>query len=137
MNLTLPYVPGRPALFRACALVLLLAACVGQPVQPPIDTQQVGLASYYAPQLEGRLTASGERYDRQGFTAAHRDLPFGTIVEVRHLSSGRSVRVRINDRGPYIKGRVIDLSYAAAEQLKIVKAGVAKVKLTIIRDLSD
>jgi rare lipoprotein A len=112
---------------------VLLAACSGQPVKPPAGArQQVGLASYYAQQLQGRVTASGERYDRKAFTAAHRELPFGTVVQVVHLSSGRSVRVRINDRGPFVNGRIIDLSHAAAEQLKIVQAGVVKVRVTVI-----
>ncbi len=113
--------------------VLLLAACGGPPARPPSQPlQQVGLASYYAPRFQGRLTASGERYDGSAFTAAHRDLPFGTLVEVVHVSSGRSVQVRINDRGPFVKGRIIDLSHAAAAQLKIVEAGVARVRVTIL-----
>jgi rare lipoprotein A len=128
---------GRYRLYAAGLLwlgaLLLLAACTGQPGKPPPAAfQQTGWASYYAPQLNGRLTASGERYDRQRLTAAHRDLPFGTIVEVASLANGRTVRVRINDRGPFVHGRIIDLSHAAAEQLKMVKTGVVKVTLRVV-----
>jgi rare lipoprotein A len=113
--------------------VLTLIGCSGQAARPtPGEFEQVGLASYYANMHHGRKTASGERYDRNAFTAAHNDLPFGAIVEVTHLVNGRTVRVRINDRGPFVKGRIIDLSYAAAKEIKIIGVGVAKVRLTLI-----
>ena len=89
-----------------------------------------GLASFYA---HGARTASGERFDPHDLTAAHRSLPFGTRLRVTNLVTGRSVTVRVNDRGPFIRGRVIDVSYAAAQTLGIIRPGVAKVKLNIVQ----
>jgi rare lipoprotein A len=91
--------------------------------------RQVGVASWYGPGFHGRLTASGERFDQNDLTAAHRKLPLGAEVKVTNLENGRSVIVEINDRGPYIKGRVIDLSKGAARRLGIVEEGVAKVRV--------
>jgi rare lipoprotein A len=91
--------------------------------------QETGIASYYASSLAGRRTASGERYDPSLLTAAHRRLPFGTLVEVRRRDGKRSVIVRINDRGPWVGNRVIDLSRRAAEALGIVRAGKAVVEI--------
>lgn len=82
-----------------------------------------GVASWYGPGFQGRLTANGERFDMNELTAAHRTLPFGTHVEVESHSTGKKVRVRINDRGPFVGGRIIDLSKAAAQQLGIVNHG--------------
>jgi rare lipoprotein A len=88
-----------------------------------------GLASFYGAGLHGRPTANGERFDKEALTAAHKTLPFGTCVEVTSLTNGRSVRVRINDRGPYVAGRIIDLSEAAARQLGMISSGVSRVRL--------
>lgn len=93
---------------------------------------QVGIASWYGPGFQGKTTANGELYDMFAFTAAHKTLPFGTVVKVVDLETGRSVVVRINDRGPFVPGRIIDLSYAAARELGIVGAGTAKVGLIIL-----
>jgi len=93
---------------------------------------ETGQASWYGKAHQGHLTASGERFDMHALTAAHRTLPFGTIVRVTHLKTGRSVDVRINDRGPYHSGRIIDLSYEAARKLGIVGGGTARVKVTVI-----
>ena len=90
-----------------------------------------GKASWYGGQFHGRRTASGENYDKYALTAAHKTLPFGTIVRVRSLKLGREVDVRINDRGPFSAGRVIDVSEAAAEALGLVGAGVAEVSLNV------
>ncbi|MEC5212710.1 rare lipoprotein A (peptidoglycan hydrolase) [Polaromonas sp. CG_9.5] len=90
-----------------------------------------GKASWYGGQFHGRRTASGENYDKYALTAAHKTLPFGTIVRVRSLKLGREVDVRINDRGPFAPGRVIDVSQAAAEALGLVGAGVAEVSLNM------
>jgi rare lipoprotein A len=107
-----------------------LAGCATAPGGAPAPARvEVGMASYYADRFHGRKTASGERYDRQALTAAHRRLPFGTRVKVTRLDDGRSVTVRINDRGPFVRGRVIDLSYAAACKLGILKQGVVKICL--------
>lgn len=89
----------------------------------------IGKASYYANRFHGRTTANGETFDMKEFTAAHRSLPFGTIVRVTNLNNGKMVFVKINDRGPYIKNRIIDLSKAAAKQLDLVDSGVGRVKI--------
>jgi rare lipoprotein A len=89
-----------------------------------------GVASFYT---EGTKTASGERYDPAELTAASRSLPFGTRLRVTNVANGRSVVVRINDRGPFVAGRVVDVSYSAAETLGIVERGTAKVKLDVVQ----
>ncbi len=94
--------------------------------------KEMGIASYYANCLNGRATACGELYNTTKLTAAHKTLPFGTIVEVTMLSTGRQVIVKINDRGPYSKRRIIDLSYKAAKEIGLVRAGIAKVKLKVL-----
>lgn len=91
-----------------------------------------GEGSYYAASFEGLRTASGERYNRSAFTAAHRTLPFGTRVKVTHLRTGKTTIVRINDRGPHRQGRIIDLSEAAARELGILAEGVARVRIEVI-----
>ncbi|MFV3307317.1 septal ring lytic transglycosylase RlpA family protein [Pseudomonas sp. NY15181] len=88
-----------------------------------------GTASYYGKAHHGKRTASGERFNLNALTAAHRTLPFGTRVKVTNLNNGRSVVVRINDRGPFGRGRIIDLSRAAAEQLNMLRTGTAPVRL--------
>jgi rare lipoprotein A len=105
---------------------------------PPLDTAPVaqslgsGVASYYGRQFHGRPTASGERFDMRELTAAHKTLPFGTRVLVTNPQNGRSVTVRINDRGPYAHGRTIDLSRAAAEQIGLIARGHGTVELAIL-----
>ena len=94
-----------------------------------------GHASWYGGQFHGRRTASGENFNKYALTAAHKTLPFGTIVRVRSLKHGREVEVRINDRGPFAKGRVIDLSQAAAEALGLTATGVAEVSLNVAEAL--
>ncbi len=91
-----------------------------------------GEASYISDRLAGNSTASGEPYDPQALTAAHRTLPFGTRVRVRRLDTGAEVVVRVNDRGPFVDGRVIDLSRAAAERLGMLRAGVVDVRVTVL-----
>jgi rare lipoprotein A len=91
--------------------------------------EKYGLASFY---VEGTQTANGEKIDRNALTAAHRTLPFGTMLRVTNIETGRSVTVRINDRGPFVQGRVVDVSYAAAETLGILDQGVAKVRLDVV-----
>ena len=94
----------------------------------------MGVASYYAGRWHGRRTASGERFDMHEMTAAHRTLPFGTRVRVTNLKNGREVVVRINDRGPWRKKRVIDVSYAAARKLGMIGPGVARVRLDVVAE---
>jgi rare lipoprotein A len=118
--------------------IVLAGACAqrkGPTASPtPIERQhaETGQASWYGKAHHGGLTASGEHFDMHALTAAHRTLPFGTIVRVTHLKSGKSVNVRINDRGPFRSGRIIDLSYEAARRLGIVSRGTARVKLTVM-----
>lgn len=90
---------------------------------------QEGVVSYYADSLHGRTTASGAKYDKNAMTAAHRTLAFGSEVRVTNLDNGRSVVVTINDRGPMVKGRIIDVSRAAARKLGIEEVGVARARL--------
>lgn len=118
-------------------LVLLLSACAGRapsPVvpPPPVGPVQEGLASWYGLEEKGRPTASGEIMDPERFTAAHQSYPFGTVVRVDDLDTGRGVVVIINDRGPFVTGRIIDLSYASARALGIVKKGVARVRIQVV-----
>ncbi|HET9594822.1 MAG TPA: septal ring lytic transglycosylase RlpA family protein, partial [Anaeromyxobacteraceae bacterium] len=98
----------------------------GAPARPRAE---VGLASYYSRALQGRLTASGARYDGKAMTCAHRSHPFGTVLRVTELESGKSVTVKVTDRGPFAEGRVVDLSMAAARALGIVDRGLARVKV--------
>lgn len=92
-----------------------------------------GVASYYAHRFHGRLTANGERFNMNAMTAAHKKLKFGTRLRVTNKANGRSVIVRINDRGPYVGRRIIDVSLAAAKKLGMVKRGVANVKLEVVK----
>ncbi len=94
---------------------------------------EVGIASWYGPGFDGNYTANGEVYDMNEISAAHKTLPFGTVVRVVEFSTGKSIVVRINDRGPFIEGRIIDLSKGAAKELGIIDKGITKVGLRIIR----
>ena len=102
------------------------------PVFFSLGQTQTGKASFYADKFEGQPTASGEKYKHNKLTAAHKTLPFGTIVRVTNLANGISIDVEINDRGPYIEGRIIDLSKAAAEKLGFINLGIADVKLDVV-----
>lgn len=104
------------------------------PTPRPGEFEQTGQASWYGRHHHGKRTASGEIYDMNKLTAAHRTLPLGTRVLVTNLENGRSVEVRVNDRGPFARSRVIDLSYAAARRLGAVGAGVIRVGLKILAD---
>jgi len=109
-----------------------LSACATKHPPAGRPAQDTGIASYYGEPHHGERTASGERYDMHALTAAHPTLPFGSRVRVTNLDNGRSVVVRINDRGPYVKGRLIDLSYAAARELQFIKRGTARVRLEVL-----
>jgi rare lipoprotein A len=113
-----------------CALALLsLTGCKPRPPQSHQDVQ-TGIASWYGHPFDGRPTASGEIYDMEKLTAAHRTLPLGTVVQVERPDNGQKVGVRINDRGPFVEGRIIDLSHAAAQAISM--SGVANVKLEVL-----
>jgi len=140
--------PGRPGsrfpvssslpLSLLLLLPLLTTACSGnRPTLRPSGYRtsgsvERGIASWYGPGFDGRRTASGERYKRNALTAAHRTLPFGTRVQVMNRENGSSVVVTINDRGPFARGRVIDLSYQAARELGVAITGTADVELAIL-----
>ena len=92
----------------------------------------VGTASFYGPDFHGKLTANGEVYDMYGLTAAHRTLPLNTIIRVTNLANSKSLIVRINDRGPYVQGRMLDLSYGAAKKLGFLAQGTTRVRVMVI-----
>ena len=114
--------------------LLLAAGCAstGGRFRPGDDRHEVGVASYYGAKFHGRLTASGERYHQGKLTAAHPTLPFGTHVRVTNLENGQSVVLRITDRGPFRKGRIIDVSKKAARELGFVRAGTARVRVEVL-----
>ena len=109
---------------------------IAEIVQPADSETEIGggMASYYGNELAGNRTASGERFDPGQLTAAHRSLPFGSMVRVTNTSNGDSVVVRINDRGPFAHGRVIDVSHAAAREIGMHRSGTARVKLALLSD---
>lgn len=116
----------RRFLMPVSCLLLLAVACLHS------GQKSEGMASYYADKFHGRTTASGDRYNKRSLTAAHRTFPFGTRVRVTNLRNNHSVRVVINDRGPFIDGRIIDLSHAAAKRLHMLDAGVVPVEIEIL-----
>lgn len=119
------------------ALFALLAGCASSRVDSPKVAsggyRAEGKASYYGARHHGNKTASGERFDQNALTAAHRSLPFGSRVLVTNLRNDKSVVVRINDRGPYSKGRLIDLSHKAAEQIDMLRAGIVPVRVEALK----
>ena len=130
---------------RLCAIAGLLSAIVTGPVLASpshkgyIESQrpaavQVGAASWYGQWHAGRLTATGERFDPQAMTCAHRSLPLGSVVKVTDLATGKNVALEVNDRGPYVKGRILDLSEGAARELGIGDKGVTVVRLEVISE---
>jgi rare lipoprotein A len=121
-------------LLSACALLSLLAGCASTDVVDPHGYDKTGVASYYGAKHHGKRTASGERFNQHGLTAAHRQLPFGTRVKITNLNNDRSCVVRVNDRGPYSRGRLIDVSREAAEQLGMLRSGTAKVRVQALDD---
>lgn len=130
-------VPCRYPLLAILLLCQLLAVACSNNRKPAGPTSlgvpiQRGIASWYGPRFHGRATASGERYDMNDLTAAHPSLPFGTKVGVRNTRTGREVVVKINDRGPFSKNRIIDLSYAAAREVGVVAPGTAAVELYLV-----
>lgn len=119
----------------AAAILLSITSLTSDPAMARDDgdvASQRGQASFYSDRFQGRRTASGDTFDQQALTAAHRSLPFGTKVLVTRRDTGQSVEVEINDRGPFVKGRVIDLSKQAARQLGMLKRGTAPVLLTYL-----
>ena len=125
---------GLGRIWTGIALVLL-AGCaftVAQPEAPPALETFTGSASYYADRFEGRRTASGIRFRQDELWAAHRTLPFGTRLRVTNLANGKQVEVEVVDRGPFVRGRVLDLSRAAARKLGYIRAGHTRVRVEVI-----
>ena len=120
------------SLFSSALIALMLLVGVNAQAAVAVGNAQTGKASYYHDRFHGRKTASGVRYNKNELSAAHKTLPLGTQVRVTDSRSGKSVVVKINDRGPYAKGRVIDLSRAAARQIGLVNKGVSKVKVEVL-----
>ena len=128
---------SRPVKTAASPPVVVAPGPAAHPIDPnKIDigkAYQIGVASYYGKKFHGRKTANGEVFNMYKLTAAHRVLPLGTHVKVTNLQNGRWVEVKVNDRGPFIEGRILDLSFASALELEMVKQGTAKVMIEIIR----
>jgi rare lipoprotein A len=132
-----PREPSRRRLLALIAAPLVGASCarrkrVRAPLTPRPGSVETGIASWYGVPYHGRRAANGEIYDMDKLTAAHRTLPFDTWVEVENLTNGKRVRVRITDRGPFVEGRIIDLSRAAAREIDMIGPGIVKVRLEVI-----
>ncbi len=113
-------------------VVFLAAGCRIWPFGGASGVEE-GIASWYGNEYHGRLTASGEVFNQEAMTAAHKELPFGTIVKVTNLRNRRTVVVRINDRGPFIRGRIIDLSRGAARELNMLHDGIVPVRVEVLQ----
>jgi rare lipoprotein A len=135
-----PIIAGRAGIAVRCvtcalALMILATGCARHTnarMPARVGSTETGIASWYGVPYNGRPTASGETFDMEKPTAAHRALPFETWVEITNLSNGKQVDVRITDRGPFVRGRIIDLSMGAARQIDMVRAGTARVRLRVI-----
>ena len=130
-----PAPAARTAIPILIALLLTSLACTSSAPKPKTRPgyQEKGTASWYGPGFHGKTTANGEVYDMDRLTAAHKTLPVDTMVEVRNRDNGRTVRVRINDRGPFVRGRIIDLSRAAAEAIDMIGPGTAPVIIRVVK----
>jgi rare lipoprotein A len=115
-------------------LIVLLASCARPPVRPvTLGSAEIGLASWYGQEFHGRRTSSGAVYDMHQLTAAHRELPLGTWIMVTNLDNGQSVEVRVNDRGPFVADRIVDVSYGAGRLLGMIGPGVVPVRVAVTR----
>jgi len=124
------YVRGRMVALAIAAAVI--AGCSRAAVAPTPGHPQSGVASWYGPGFHGQPTSSGAIYDQHALTAAHQKLPLGTRARVTNLDNGKSVEVLVNDRGPFAKGRIIDLSYAAASEIGMIGPGTARVRVDVV-----
>lgn len=124
--------PNPRRLFTAAIALLTCMVLYAQ-----TDFSQEGIGSYYGRKFQGRRTASGQRFDNNALTCAHRSLPFGTRLRVTNLKNGLSVIVRVTDRGPFRHGRIIDVTYAAAQQLDMVRDGICTVRIDVIPEDID
>lgn len=136
----MPKFPTKRSFSRSRSMLVAVVLAAGAGLVGPAgpshaDTgvyQSTGLASWYGPRYHGRTTANGEQFDQMAMTAAHPKLPFGSLVEVTNLQNGKSVKVRINDRGPFVGARIIDVSMAVATELDFVNAGLAEVHVELV-----
>ena len=125
----------------AVTIMILMGCGTGSPrfaSSPSVEpwtgsTELEGVASYYAHEFDGRTTANGEVYDMNALTAAHRSFPFGTLLRITNVENGKSVVVRVNDRGPFVEGRIIDLSLGAAKAVGMIQHGTTMVKIDILQ----
>ena len=123
----------RLRIFGLLVALIMANGCLTTRVAQPQPDRITGLASWYGQEFAGRTTANGEIFDPALLTAAHRSLPFGTLLEVHNPANGKNVQVRVNDRGPFVGNRIIDLSYAAAAELGMVETGVGKVEIRVLK----
>lgn len=116
-------------------ITLIIAACTFPAYRPQFAAgyEEKGIASWYGPDFHGKPTSSGEIYDMYDLTAAHKLMPLGTIARVKNIGNGRSVVVKINDRGPFVAGRIIDLSYSAANSIDMVREGTTTVEIEVLK----
>jgi len=134
---------GLTTMILAAGVLLLFISCGGRKrlrevkLKPGGHWSQAGNASWYGKKFNGRPTASGEIFDMYAMTAAHRTLPLGTRIRVKNLANGKTVEVKVNDRGPFVRGRILDCSYGAAKKLGYANAGVTRVKITVISKGSE
>ena len=128
----LPWAVGAFLLLSACSPWKPGAPPPRAPTPPAVPLSQQGVASWYGPGFHGKKTTSGTVYDQYGMTAAHQTLPLGSSVRVTNLTNGKSVTVLVNDRGPFAKGRIIDLSYAAAREVDLIGPGTAPVRMDVL-----
>ena len=131
------YLRVKTTLAIVWVFVLFLHGCAGHTSYKPHSElnsyMETGMASYYARIFQHRKTANGERFDNNSMTAAHKTLPFGTEVIVKNINNGKSVKVRINDRGPFVKGRIIDLTRTAFSQIANLDKGIEKVEIRVVK----
>lgn len=120
------------SILRPLTAVLFFILTVMAPAIKLSAWEESGIASWYGGIFQGRTTANGETYDTNGYTAAHRTLPFGTVLEVTNLDNDLSVQVRVNDRGPFVDDRIIDLTYAAAKDIDMIRDGTARVRIVAL-----
>jgi rare lipoprotein A len=123
----------RASIFSFATLLIGTCAVLALSAFTTLSSPEFGKVTYYANSFQGKKTANGELYDRQKLTCAHKSLPFGTILRVTRIDNNKSVDVRVNDRGPFAEGYVVDISYSAAEEIDLIQAGVAKVKVEVVK----
>lgn len=119
-------------ILSSCTSVVYFKSSNKLPEQVGNYYVEEGLASYYSDQFMGKITASGEAYNPNYLTAAHRTLPFGTLIKVVNIENGKEVLVRVNDRGPFVEGRIVDLSKKAAKSIGIFEKGLARVRIEVV-----